>query len=419
MQNITQKWLRIILINLNVVALIGIILRYKIAYSLPFFDQKHLLHSHSNFAFTGWITQTLLILMVEYLFRHGQPQAFKKYVWYLSINLICAYGMLVGFAMQGYGPVSITFSSIAIFILYAFTISYWKDLNRIPTHSVTQKWFKAALVFNILSSIGAFSLTLMMVNHVIHQNWYLASVYFFLHFQYNGWFFFVCMGLITERLLKLKIKASYNLIFRFFLFACPPAYFLSALWLPIPWWIYGIVAIAAFLQVIAWGIFAGTILKNAATVKSFFSKTVRSILLFSALALSIKLLLQLGSVYPPLSKLAFGFRPIVIAYLHLVLLGVISIFLLGYLLSGNLIRINKMTIVGIFIFIGGIFINEILLMLQGITAITYEMIPYGNEMLLAIAIIMFVGLVIMNLGQIHQVEHPILVQRMVNIKKEE
>jgi hypothetical protein len=47
------------------------------------------------------------------------------------------------------------------------------------------------------------------------------------------------------------------------------------------------------------------------------------------------------------------------------------------------------------------------------------MIPYGNEMLLAIAIIMFVGLVIMNLGQIHQVEHPILVQRMVNIKKEE
>ena len=69
-----------------------------------------------------------------------------------------------------------------------------------------------------------------------------------------------------------------------------------------------------------------------------------------------------------------------------------------------------MTIVGIFIFIGGIFINEILLMLQGITAITYEMIPYGNEMLLAIAIIMFVGLVIMNLGQIHQVEHPILVQ---------
>ena len=55
---------------------------------------------------------------------------------------------------------------------------------------------------------------------------------------------------------------------------------------------------------------------------------LKYILLFVGFALSAKFLLQLGSTIPALSQLGFGFRPIVIAYLHLVLLAVISLFLL-------------------------------------------------------------------------------------------
>jgi hypothetical protein len=44
---------------------------------------------------------------------------------------------------------------------------------------------------------------------------------------------------------------------------------------------------------------------------------VNFFLCLSAIALSIKLLLQLGAVIPALSTWAFGLRPIVIGYLHL------------------------------------------------------------------------------------------------------
>ena len=62
---------------------------------------------------------------------------------------------------------------------------------------------------------------------------------------------------------------------------------------------------------------------------------LRYILLFVGFALSIKFLLQLGSTIPAISQLAFGFRPIVIAYLHLVLLAIITLFLLFYIYANH------------------------------------------------------------------------------------
>lgn len=60
-------WIRISFLNIMLVAIIGCILRYKIAFSIPFIDQKHLLHGHSHFAFSGWITQVLMALLINHL----------------------------------------------------------------------------------------------------------------------------------------------------------------------------------------------------------------------------------------------------------------------------------------------------------------------------------------------------------------
>ena len=47
-------------VNLAIVALLGVIMRYKILYPLPFVDQKKFLHAHSHFAFSGWVTLALI-----------------------------------------------------------------------------------------------------------------------------------------------------------------------------------------------------------------------------------------------------------------------------------------------------------------------------------------------------------------------
>lgn len=410
MTPVSLKWLRIALINLCIVALLGVVLRYKIAFSLPFVDQKHLLHGHSNFAFSGWITQTLMILMVSFLKKRGIANAFRKYNWLLFSNLIVAYGMLIAFPAEGYGPFSITFSTFSILISYIFAVFYWRDLNKITKKLASRYWFKAALVFNIVSSIGAFGLSYMMITRVLEQNWYLSAVYFFLHFQYNGWFLFAIGGLLIDKLYALKIISNLNkTIFYIFLCSCFPAYFLSIPWLPLPVWAFSIVALAALAQIVAWSWLIAYISNHHIRFDSEISHIGKILFRLAAIAFTIKIALQLGSIYPPLGKIAFGFRPIIIGYLHLVLLGVITIFLLGFIVSQKYILLNKKAIIGITIFVCGIIFNEGLLLSQGIFAMKYENVPYIQEFLLSAAVIMFSGLVTLTVNQFKKREaeaHP-------------
>ncbi len=397
----TQRWLRVSLFNLLLVAAIGTILRYKILYYLPFIDQKQLMHAHSHFAFTGWIGMAIMALMVAYLADKTGEQVFKKYRWILYANLATAYGMLLSFPFEGYGKFSISFSMLSVLANYIFVFSFWTDLNKLKKNKNARLWFKAALFFNAFSSLGTFALGYMMISKHLHQDNYLAAVYFFLHFQYNGWFFFACMGLFTGKLLiHITTPAQLTKIFWLFAFACVPAFFLSALWMPIPVWVYVLVIVSAIAQLAAW-IWLTLIFRNKiAFIKASLTKISRTILFLSTIALTLKLLLQVGSTIPSLSVLAYGFRPIVIGYLHLVLLGVISLSLLAFITGYNYLLMNRITEKGLFIFVAGIILNEVLLMIQGMADLGYKNIPYINESLLVTACILFAGVTIINFSQV-------------------
>lgn len=395
--NITlHRWIKISLFNLLIVAILGILMRYKIAFSFPFLQQKFILHSHSHFAFSGWLTQILMTLMVAYLFKSNKD-AFKHFRLLLWANLITAYGMLFSFPVQGYGAVSITFSTLNILTGYWFAIKFWKTLNRLPKEH-SHQWFKASLVFNVIASFGAFSLAYMMATKNLHQNWYLAAVYFFLHFQYNGWFFFSCMGLLADKFKILGLSMHFmKKVFWLFAAACIPAYFLSALWLPIPLSIYILVVFSAIAQVIGGYILFRQINRQ----KSLFKKNAATgnwLMWLAGVSLAIKLLLQLGSTVPSLSDLAFGFRPIVIGYLHLVLLAVITLFILGYIISQQFIQRNRLVLWGVYIFTAGIVFNEVFLMIQGISGLSYESVPHMDKLLLGAGIVMFIGLLLLNIS---------------------
>ena len=396
MSKYLSNWLTISFLNLLLVAALGFILRYKIAFYLPFVDQKFILHSHSHFAFSGWVTQTLMVLLVHYLSLKRGDQIWIKYRWLLCANLVTAYGMLVSFILQGYAFFSISFSTASIFISYFFAFYYWKDLNRLNEKRESHLWFKAALLFSVLSSLGTFGLAYMMENKLFDQDWYLACIYFFLHFQYNGWFLFAGMGLLTEKLEDANLYDN-NLYYAFvlFCFACIPAYLLSVLWFSFPGIIFFLILAAVIAQLFGWLLMIKVFIKNKPFINKQFSRYGRVLLLLSAIAFTIKLLLQTGSIHPALSQLSYGFRPIIIGYLHLVLLGVTSIFIIGYIISFNLVLVSPKLIYGTFIFVAGIIINELLLMVQGVTALMYNVIPYIQIWLLVAAGILLGGISLM------------------------
>lgn len=391
----SNRWFQIALFNLFILAIMGFLLRYKIAFSIPIIDQKNLLHSHSHFAFSGWVGLALMSVQLSILSKINGIDLFKVFWKHLLFTLLCSWGMLISFLLQGYGVMSISFSTLFIFVNYSYIIQLWKYLKFKGESKLSSFCFKAGLLANALSSLGAFSLAYFMASHIVDQKLYLAAVYFYLHFQYNGYFILTCVGFLCYFLKDfVQGNGALRLAILLLVFAQIPAYFLSALWMNIPFWIYVFVVASALCQVFALVILLKEIRlihSNFNLKLSFFDKWM---LYLSGTAFCTKILLQASSTIPSLSQYAFGFRPIVIGYLHLVLLGVVTIYTIYAITKQYSIKVSLLFQKGIYVFSIGIVLNELLLMIQGATAMDYIVMPYTNELLLGVAVIMLTGLAI-------------------------
>lgn len=386
-----RTWIQIAIINFCVVALAGITMRYKINFPLPVVNQKHLLYAHSNFAFIGWVTIGLMVLMVNYLLRQNVLTNYRKYNWILITGCITAYGMFVTFIIQGYGYFSITFSILSILLSWVFIFCYWVDLNKVTDKSYAPKWFKAALILMAIASVGEITLAYLMVNFSTVQDYYFAALYFFLHFQYNGWFLFVCFGLLFSYLFIkgfLPTVAINKHLFIIMAITVAPTYLLSILWLKLPRSLHLLANISGILQLLVLFYFIRLLPAVKKNIPYKIAKTSRYLWTLASIAFILKIVLQTFSIIPFFSNYAFGFRPIVIGYLHLSFLGIISFFILGYINQILSERGGKISGAGVIVFITGVLLQEFTLMAQGLEVLNFEPLPYANIILFYSAIIM-------------------------------
>ncbi len=354
-------WTKISLINFFVVSILGLIMRYKIAFDFPYFDQKFLQHAHSHFAFIAWISQSLYLLLIYYLYKTESSINFRKYNRLLIINTIASYCMMIAFMFKGYHYSSIFFTNVLIIISIIFSYSFYKDTHKNKLYKSINRWFYTSFLFNILSNIGTFSLAYMMITGVFNQKVQLASIYFYLHFQYNAWFLFVCIGMFLFHFkdhVNLKIQ---NWLFFIFTVCTIPNYFLSILFYKLPSFLLIIVIITSIAQLLMYLL----LFRKFKTQKtpSYYYLIFKLI----ALAFLFKLILQVSSTIPYISHLAYSLRSIVIAYLHLALLVIISGFII-YLLFDLVLKHKS---IYVYILYSLILINELLLGLQGFSGIFY------------------------------------------------
>jgi hypothetical protein len=85
--------------------------------------------------------------------------------------------------------------------------------------------------------------------------------------------------------------------------------------------------------------------------------------------------------------------------LHLVLLAVISVFILSFLYTFKLISVNTLTTIAFSVFVIGIFLNELVLGVQGVAAFSYIVVKYVNETLFGVSLLLFLGTILMVLSQ--------------------
>ena len=399
-----KNWYRLALFNLIVLTLLGLILRYKINFPLDFLEQKNLLHAHSHFAFNGWVSFLLQVLILDH-FSNCFKDAPKFWNRFFLVSSIINYGMIISFAWVGYAAISIVLSTAALWLSYVFAYKLYKAIKKDKSESLSSLFVKAALFFLVFSSLGPYALAIIIAMKSSHQYWYHNALYFFLHFQYNGWFTFAVLAFFLH---KTEGRVGFNygaakLFFWFLFISCFSAVLFTSLWHHRPLGVTVLIIISAFLQTITL-VFLFRMSKNCGQGFKALPPILKWLYSLALIAFVLKVLLQLFSVHPDIAQLAFGFRPIIIGYLHLIFLVFVSLALLGILAEKGVISPTPFSRWALIIFSGAVVVNEIFLGVQGVASIYYYYLPHINILLFINTFLLLTGaiLIYQSSAQINQ-----------------
>ena len=384
-------WLKICVFNFFVVSVVGVMMRYNMAFSLPGFNHKFMQESHSHFAFYGWVSAGIFLFVTKYLSENYPKINLKKYQYLMISNQIGSYGMLFTFLYGGYFWLSIVLSSIALFTGFAYFIFLLIDTKSNKNPEIM--WLKSGAFFATFSAIGIFGLAYFSSKKEEFDVLFRASTYFYLHYQYNGFFIFSCIGLLLISLKKLGIEIEEKLnktIFYLLFFGCFLGYGLSILWIEMNPIFYGFFILISIVQLFGAILFLNCIRKtDLFNNQNFIQKLLISVFGF---AFILKFLLQGLSAIPALGVFAFSNINIVIAYLHLVLLMGISLFLIWKILQLVEIEFNKLLKFSILLLVFGIVCNEIVLALSGIFSIFYIPFLSAKYWLLFVSVVIMISI---------------------------
>ena len=327
-----QKYVRFPFLFFFLAACVGLLLRWHFISPLSWLKFPYWLHAHSHLVFLGWIFN---LLSLAFIHTHIEEVHKTKYIAIFLIIQVLLLGMLISFPLQGYGFYSILISTLHTVVVGVFVIWFFKDTSN--KRYDPSRWFaRISLIFFLISALGPFSLGPLMVNGLVYTKWYYFAVYYYLHFQYNGVFTFGVLSLFFGLLKERGVIVDQLLVRRFgylMLIACFPAYFLSTLW-AMPGLVFNIIGlVAALMQLVAFIYFIKIVRSIPASMIKNVSRTARLLFAVAFLSFILKLILQTWSAHPHIAQLAYEIRNYVMAYLHLVLLGMVTCFLLGWSLE--------------------------------------------------------------------------------------
>ena len=100
----------------------------------------------------------------------------------------------------------------------------------------------------------------------------------------------------------------------------------------------------------------------------------------------------MGTIIPALGNAVFGYRPIIIGFLHLVFLGFVSFYIFFNLLEAGVFqRAKKFSTAAIVWFAAAVILNEAILLIEGIGLMFYTTNAVYPSLLWIASIFLFTG----------------------------
>ncbi|MBT8313976.1 MAG: hypothetical protein KJP26_05900 [Maribacter sp.] len=348
-----------------IAAVLGVVLRSFHSIEIPV-NYKFIVHTHSHIALLGWVYMGLTTLLYK-LFLEGQELdlKYRRIFWFTQFTLV---GMLLSFPLLGYALLSIFFSTLFLFASYWFVGFFMKYVPASYKKTNSYKCVKFALWYMVLSSLGPWTLGAIMNTLGAESIWYRLSIYFYLHFQYNGWMILGLLGILIYILERNDIKipkVTFNRFFWAINLGIVLSFSLSTLWTKPHLFFYIIGCLGAILQIMAFGVLVLVGIRNKEKLFQILTLLQKKLLFTVAALFGIKILLQLLTSFPYFANLAASITDFTIGYLHWTFLGVVTIVLLLFLDYFKLLQLSRWAY---YLYLLGFLLTETLIFTKGIIA---------------------------------------------------
>lgn len=377
-----RRHTNIALLYFFVVGLLGLFLRFFFVTPLSA-NFRYVVHAHSHIALLGWVYIALSTLIYKmYFTAENKGKSYLKIFIFTQVTLI---GMLVTFPIQGYALFSIIFSTLFLFASYFFAWFVFRNIPVIYKETFSYRLLRIALWFMVVSSIGPWAISVVMVTLGSTSIWYKLSIYFYLHFQYNGWFILaLCSTLfyLLETAGAVIAKKDYSIFLNLLVSSVILSFFLSVLWVEPPVIFYILAGLGAFLQIGAFYKLFLIIRPTRELIENTLQPWTHWLLKLAGVFLIGKIFMQLLTMHPYFVHLSYNFIDFVVGYLHWVFLGVVSISLFAFLHHFKLIKLPKPVF---YIYLTGFLLSEALIFYKGIAI--WLALPFPNNYFLILVLI--------------------------------
>lgn len=384
------------LANFIITAAIGTILRYNNVNPISDFADRYWIHGHSHVGFLGWVFLALLIFSFGMLLQKNAK--INRSIYRLLIYFqIAVFGMLVTFPFMGYAAPSIIFSTFHMILSVVYVTVFFRNADK---SDLASKYMKAAMVLMLISCLGPLALGPIIGLGLKGTVWYDMAIYFYLHFQYNGWFTLAIFALFIKLMEQMGVELDFRkgkLLYKLLVAGSIMTLALSALGFGLNPYVRIVGLAGAALQ-----LWAGFVLLKLLFVKRDLSKILKNawvkgffgVALFSWL---LKITMQFLSVIPIISSFAFFNRDAIMTYLHLSFLGFASCFLIGLLLVHKYFSTSSLiSKIGFGFFLVGVVLMELTIGLKSLPQfLSLPLFNTINSALFAESLMLFFSITIM------------------------
>lgn len=151
----------------------------------------------------GWATPALMGLIAAWLPRQtGRPLS-SRFQWVMLATVVAAllaYTMFIQFGYQSAAvgsrnvPLSVVMATLNVLAWYAYAVLYFRA-TRGTTRTRALRFWDAAIIFQILASLGAWGVAVVSRLGVEDPFWSLSMTHLFLDLFSEGWFVLAVLGL--------------------------------------------------------------------------------------------------------------------------------------------------------------------------------------------------------------------------------